>query len=104
MSSRRYSFCDEDFLARLERLHLVAKHVASRWSAGQRRSHRMGDGLEFADHRDYAGGDDIRFIDWPFYARMEKLLLRLFHEHSESDVAIMLDASGSMSPGAAVEK
>jgi uncharacterized protein (DUF58 family) len=64
----------------------------------------MGDGLEFADHRDYASGDDIRFVDWPFYARMEKLLLRMFHEHSESDVAIMLDASASMAPGGNPEK
>ncbi|MFB3892584.1 MAG: DUF58 domain-containing protein [Phycisphaerae bacterium] len=100
----KYDFCDEGFLARLERLHLIAKRMAAQGPAGPRRSRWLGDGLEFADHRDYAAGDDLRFIDWPYYARMEKLLLRLFHEHSESDVAILLDRSGSMSPGAAVEK
>lgn len=100
----KYSFCDEKFLARLERLHLAGKHIASRWSAGLRRSRRLGDGLEFADHRDYSAGDDIRFIDWAFYARMEKLLLRLFHEHSEADVAILLDVSASMAPAGDREK
>ena len=90
---------DADFLARLERLHLIAKRMSSGSAGGARRSRRLGDGLEFADHRDYASGDDTRFIDWPYYARMEKLLIRLFHEHSESTVIVALDCSGSMAPG-----
>ena len=102
--SRRDSVFDEEFLVRLRRLHLIAKRVAAHGAAGVRRSRRMGDGLEFADHRSYAPGDDIRFIDWPYYARMERLLLRLFHERSEADVVIMLDASGSMAPGGAMRK
>ena len=100
----RHEFFDEGFLARLERLHLAGKHVAARERGGSRRSRRVGDGLEFADHRAYAPGDDVRFIDWPYYARMEKLLLRLFHEHSESEVGILLDASGSMAPAGSREK
>ena len=98
IATKQYTFCPPDFLARLDRLHLVAKRVSQRHTAGARRSRRMGDGLEFADHRDYAPGDEPRFIDWPYYARMDKLLLRLFHEHSASDVGILLDCSGSMSP------
>ncbi len=101
---RRYAFFDDELLARLERLHLIAKRLAARGHPGPRRSRRLGDGLEFADHRDYSPGDDIRFIDWPYYARMEKLMLRLFHEHSEADVAIMLDTSASMAPGDAMIK
>jgi uncharacterized protein (DUF58 family) len=97
--SKRDDIFDQDFLSLLERLHLLAKRLASGPSAGQRRSHRIGDGLEFADHRDYAAGDDIRFINWPYYARMEKLLLRMFHEHSDQDVFILLDCSGSMGSG-----
>lgn len=89
-------FFDEPFLRRLQQLHLIAKQLAWRHSPGPRRSRRVGDGLEFADHRSYAPGDDIRFVDWPYFARMERLLLRLFHEHSESDVAILLDCSASM--------
>jgi len=104
MTQRGYDFFDEDFLARLQRLRLIAKRLAARSPVGARRSRRLGDGLEFADHRDYSPGDEVRFIDWPYYARMEKLLVRLFHEHSEADVAILLDVSASMAPGGAVDK
>ncbi|MDY6914552.1 MAG: DUF58 domain-containing protein [Planctomycetota bacterium] len=97
-------FFDEEFLARLERLHLIAKRLAASGPGEAGRSRRLGDGLEFADHRDYAPGDDIRFIDWPYYARMEKLLLRMFHEHSEAGVVILLDRSGSMAPAGDLEK
>jgi len=91
---------DEDFLRRLERLGMIAKTIPISTSvAGQRRATRFGDGLEFADHRAYAPGDDIRFLDWPYYARMERLLIRLFHQHSEGMVSILLDCSGSMGLG-----
>ena len=96
---KRDDIFDQDFLSLLERLHLLAKRLASGPATGQRRSRRIGDGLEFADHRDYAAGDDIRFINWPYYARMEKLLLRMFHEHSDQDVFILLDCSASMGSG-----
>ncbi|MDP6636559.1 MAG: DUF58 domain-containing protein [Phycisphaerae bacterium] len=99
MNTESDNLFDVDFLARLERLHLIAKRMSSGSVGGARRSRRLGDGLEFADHRDYAPGDDTRFIDWPYYARMEKLLIRLFHEHSESTVVTALDCSGSMAPG-----
>lgn len=97
------TFFDEEFLARLQRLHLIAKRMAARMG-GARRSRRLGDGLEFADHRDYAPGDDVRFIDWPYFARMERLLLRLFHQHSEMDVAVLLDCSASMAAGGDARK
>jgi uncharacterized protein (DUF58 family) len=104
LKRRRQDVFDADFLGRLQRLHLIAKQLAPAASAGSRRSRRVGDGLEFADHRDYAAGDDIRFVDWPYYARMEKLLLRLFHEHGDAEVAILADASGSMAPGGRLAK
>jgi uncharacterized protein (DUF58 family) len=90
---------DEAFLRRLEQLHVLARSGGETGGAGRRRSRRLGDGLEFADHRDYAPGDDTRFVDWPYFARMEKLLLRLFHEHSEADVVLGLDCSASMGAG-----
>jgi uncharacterized protein (DUF58 family) len=89
---------DEAFLKRLERLHVLARRSTSGSPAGASGARRIGDGLEFADHRDYAPGDDTRFVDWPYFARMEKLLLRLFHEHSEADVVVLPDVSGSMGP------
>lgn len=99
MNEQTAAIFDEAFLDRLERLALAGRGLATRRGGGLRRSRRLGDGLEFADHRDYTPGDDVRFIDWPYFARMEKLLLRLFHEHSQSEVAILVDTSASMAPG-----
>jgi len=90
---------DDAFFQRLQRLRAIARRTVGGRSAGRHHSTQLGDGLEFADHRPYAAGDDVRFIDWPYYARMEKLLLRLFHLHRESQVAILLDVSASMAPG-----
>lgn len=95
---RRQELFDDDFLALLERLRLAGKQLSSRPSAGSRRGRRIGDGMEFADFRDYSAGDDLRFVDWPYYARMERLLVRLFHQHSEGGVTVLLDTSASMAP------
>jgi len=103
MALNENDFFDEAFLARLEHLHLMAKRTA-RPTSGARRSRTIGDGLEFADHRAYAPGDDPRFIDWPYYARMDKLLLRMFHQHSDAEVSILLDVSASMAPAGKSEK
>jgi uncharacterized protein (DUF58 family) len=90
---------DSAFLARLERLAVVSKHASATRTSGARRSRRMGDGLEFADHRDYAPGDPLRQVDWSYLARMDRLMTRLFHEHSEGGLAIWLDCSASMAAG-----
>jgi uncharacterized protein (DUF58 family) len=95
----REDIFDAEFIARLQQLRLLVKRLTARQTPGLTRSRRVGDGLEFADHRDYAPGDDVRFIDWPYYARMGKLLLRLFHEHSDAEVAILPDSSASTAPG-----
>ena len=87
---------DSEFLTKLQGLYLIAKKIATKAGATLSKSSDLGDGLEFADHRDYFPGDDTRFIDWSYYARMEKVLLRMFHTHSQSDVAIFLDSSASM--------
>ena len=104
MNPRADHVFDEEFLRRLEQLHLIAKRIAAGSPAGVRASRGLGAGMEFADHREYAPGDDPRFIDWPYYARMGKLLVRLFHEHSEAAVAVLVDCSGSMAPGGVGEK
>jgi uncharacterized protein (DUF58 family) len=95
---------DESFLKRLEQLHLLSRRWSGGKSPGQIRSRHLGDGLEFADHRHYAAGDDIRFVDWPYFARMERLLLRLFHQHSEAEVVVLLDVSASMAGGAGTDR
>jgi len=90
---------DSEFLAQLDRLAVASKRAVQSSRTGVRASHRLGDGLEFADHRDYAPGDNVRFVDWRYFARMDRLLTRLFHEHREGGVAILLDCSASMNGG-----
>jgi uncharacterized protein (DUF58 family) len=90
---------DEDFLKKLEYLYIVSKKVYTGKMRGERRSRKAGAGIEFADHRDYAVGDDFRTIDWNVYGRMGKLLVRLFEEEEDLTVTLLVDASESMKMG-----
>src|SRR5262245_66506936 len=65
----------------------------------ERRTKKVGSGIEFADHRAYTLGDDFRYIDWNIYGRMDKLLLRLFEEEEDLSIYMLLDASLSMKIG-----
>ena len=96
MTQRWGQLFDPAFLAMLEQLTIASKRTVHTPRTGGRRSHRLGDGLEFADHRDYAPGDNVRFVDWRYFARMDRVLTRLFHEHREGGLAILLDRSASM--------
>src|SRR4029078_4503596 len=64
-----------------------------------RASKRVGAGLEFADHRDYAAGDDLRYLDWNLYGRLGRLALGLFPEEEDPPVEVLVDASASMGVG-----
>jgi uncharacterized protein (DUF58 family) len=97
-TSREILF-DEDFLKKLEYLFIVSKKVFAGKLRAERRGKKVGSGIEFADHRDYAPGDDFRYVDWNVYGRMNKLLLRLFEEEEDLTVYLLLDASKSMRLG-----
>lgn len=94
---------DEDFLRKLEYLRIVSKKVFAGQLRAERRGHRVGSGVEFADHRDYAPGDDFRYVDWNIYGRMRKLLLRLFEEEEDLSIYLLLDSSNSMMTGEPVK-
>jgi len=93
---------DERFLRKLESLVMMLRR-SSRVALGQVRANRMskrvGAGLEFADHRDYAPGDDLRYLDWNLYGRLGRLALRLFQEEEDLTIEVLVDASASMSVG-----
>ena len=95
--SRRF---DETFLRRLESLRVVTKRASLGQLRADRRSRRVGAGIEFADHRDYVAGDDLRILDWSLYGRMERLLVRLFEEDEDLAIDVLIDASASMGIGA----
>lgn len=90
---------DERFLQKLEYLHLVSKKIFSGQVRAERRTRKVGSGVEFADYRDYAPGDDLRYLDWNIYGRLERLLLRLFEEEEDLHIYVLLDVSESMSFG-----
>jgi uncharacterized protein (DUF58 family) len=86
-------------LARLERMELVSRKVFRGRLKGERRSKRKGQSVEFADFRNYVPGDDLRFVDWNLYARLDKLYLKLFLEEEDLHVYFLVDGSLSMDFG-----
>jgi uncharacterized protein (DUF58 family) len=90
---------DPQFLHRLEQLELVSRKIFQGRMKGERRSKKKGQSVEFADYRNYVIGDDLRFLDWNLYARLDKLFLRLFFEEEDLHFYILLDNSLSMDFG-----
>jgi len=88
-----------ELLSQLERLELVSRKVFRGRMKGERRSRRKGQSVEFADFRSYVPGDDLRFIDWNTYARLERLFLKLFLEEEDLHFYALVDASPSMDFG-----
>jgi uncharacterized protein (DUF58 family) len=91
---------DEAFLKKLEYLAVVSRKLFAGRLRAERRSRKTGAGVEFADHRDYTIGDDLRYLDWGVYGRLGRLLVRLFEEEEDLHVYLLLDASASMATGA----
>ena len=86
-------------LHQLERLELVTRKVFRGRIKGERRSRRRGQSVEFADFRNYVAGDDLRFIDWNMYARLDKLFLKVFLEEEDLHYYALIDTSASMDFG-----
>src|SRR6266516_2743282 len=90
---------DPQFLARLEQLELVSRKIFLGRMKGERRSKRKGQSVEFADYRNYVIGDDLRFLDWNLFARLDRLFILLFMEEEDLHFYILLDNSLSMDFG-----
>jgi uncharacterized protein (DUF58 family) len=88
-----------DLLVQLERLELVTRKVFRGRMKGERRSKRKGQSVEFADYRGYVPGDDLRSIDWNLYARLDKLIVKLFLEEEDLHFYTLIDESRSMDFG-----
>jgi uncharacterized protein (DUF58 family) len=86
----------DDFLKKLEYLHVVSKREFAGQNRADRRTPQRGRGIEFADHRPYTPGDDFRHIDWKAYKRLNRLLLLLFDEEQDLPIYLILDVSRSM--------
>jgi uncharacterized protein (DUF58 family) len=89
----------DDFQRKLESLAIVSRRVFAGRLRAERRSKKKGSGVEFADHRDYAVGDDFRFVDWNVYQRFGRLLVRLYEEEEDLSIHFIVDCSASMGFG-----
>ena len=92
-------FLDPALLARIGDLSLLARHVVDGFMHGMHRSRRVGLSLDFAEHRSYQPGDDIRRIDWRVYGRTDRYYVKEYEADTNAGVTFALDASGSMDFG-----
>src|SRR5687768_11366191 len=90
---------DPQFMARLDQLDVMSRKLLAGKMKGERRSKRRGQSVEFADYRNYTIGDDLRFIDWNIYGRLDKLFLKLFLEEEDLSLYVLVDVSKSCDYG-----
>ncbi len=88
-----------EFLAQLERFALISRRAFRGRIKGERKSPRKGSSVEFSDYRAYGVGDDIRYVDWNIYGRLDRLYLKLFVDEEDLCLNLLLDASASMDFG-----
>ena len=98
------SYLDAKTLDRIKRLDVRARLVVEGFITGQHRSPYNGFAVEFATHREYAPGDDIRHIDWKVWSKTDRFYIKEYEEETNLKCTLLLDASKSMKYGAGVSK
>jgi uncharacterized protein (DUF58 family) len=97
-------FVDPAVLARIGNLELVARNVVDGVINGLHRSPYFGASVDFAEHRGYVPGDDIRRVDWRVFARTDKYFVKEFEADSNANFSVLLDVSKSMAFGSPITK
>lgn len=87
---------DPAVLAKLKGLRLRAEHIVEGYVAGLHRSPFQGFSIEFAEHREYAPGDDLRFVDWKVFGKTDRVYLKQYEEETNLIAYLVLDQSESM--------
>lgn len=93
------NFVDPRVLARIDTLELVARTVVDGFINGLHRSSYLGLSLDFAEHRQYMPGDDIRRIDWRVFARTDRYYVKEYEAETNSNFMVLFDVSRSMAYG-----
>ncbi|MCX6381904.1 MAG: DUF58 domain-containing protein [Armatimonadetes bacterium] len=96
MDAPARQLADPQTLARISRLELRARAVVEGVISGMHKSPHRGSSVEFAQHRDYVPGDEIRHIDWKVYARTDRYHIKQFEEETNLKAMLLLDTSTSM--------
>ena len=90
---------DGELMSKLDQVDVLSRKIFAGKLQGERRSKKRGVSVEFADYRHYVHGDDLRFVDWNIYARLDKLFLKMFLEEEDLSLVLAIDASASMDWG-----
>ncbi len=94
-------FIDPEVLTRIDNLELVARSVVDGFISGLHQSPMLGMSVDFAEHRSYMPGDDVRRIDWRVFARTDRLYVKEFEADTNANLHLLLDISKSMDFGSA---
>jgi uncharacterized protein (DUF58 family) len=92
-------FVDPNVLARIGKLDLLARTVVDGFINGLHRAPYFGASIDFAEHRGYVAGDDIRRVDWRLYARTDKYFVKQYEADTNTNFSVILDVSKSMGFG-----
>ena len=92
-------FIDLEVLTRIDNLELIARTVVDGFISGLHRSPMLGMSVDFAEHRAYMPGDDVRRIDWRLFARTDRLYVKEFEADTNANLHLLLDVSRSMDYG-----
>ncbi len=92
-------FIDPEVLSRIDNLELVARGVVDGFISGLHRSPMLGMSVDFAEHRAYMPGDDVRRIDWRLFARTDRFYVKEFEADNNANLHLLLDVSRSMDYG-----
>jgi uncharacterized protein (DUF58 family) len=96
MAESSLKFLDPRTLAKLHGLTLRARHIVEGFVSGLHRSPYRGFSIEFAEHREYSPGDDLRYVDWKVFGRTDKFYLKQYEDETNLLCYLVVDASESM--------
>ena len=90
-------FVDPKILSRIGNLELMARSVVEGFINGLHRAPFFGASIDFAEHRGYVAGDDIRRVDWRLFARTDRFYVKQYEADTNTNLSILMDVSKSMS-------
>ena len=96
MARKNYQFFQPDRIAKLANLNLLARQAVEGFITGLHKSPHRGFSVEFAEHREYVAGDDLRHLDWQAWGRSDRYLLKQYEQQTNLRAHVLLDVSQSM--------
>ena len=99
MADATHKFLDPKVLNKITRLDLKARHIVEGFMGGMHKSPYHGFSVEFAEHREYAPGDDLKHLDWKVFGRTDRLYIKEYELETNLRSHILLDTSESMDYG-----